>query len=73
MSILPFVHSSQASRPPGGASKTLQLDQGTAVVLTLANIRLPFWKCDLVIKANPEHGLMVKEGGGRLTPEEHER
>jgi len=51
---------SQASLPPGGASKTLQLDQGTAVVLTLANIRLPFWKCDLDIKASPGHGLMVR-------------
>jgi len=50
---------SQASLPPS-PSRTLQLDQGTAVVLTLANIRLPFWKCDLDIKASPGHGLMVR-------------
>ena len=68
-SLLPWVLSS----PSQGASKILQFNQGTAVVRTLANIRLPFWKCDLDIKANPEHGLMVNDGGGRLTPEEHER
>jgi len=50
---------SQASLP-NSPSKALQLDEGTAVVLTLANIRLPFWKCDLDIKASPGHGLMVR-------------
>lgn len=49
----------QASLPTS-PSKALQLDEGTAVVLTLANIRLPFWKCDLDIKASPGHGLMVR-------------
>eukprot|EP00092_Neocalanus_flemingeri_P024486 GFUD01026554.1.p1 GENE.GFUD01026554.1~~GFUD01026554.1.p1 ORF type:complete len:383 (+),score=139.00 GFUD01026554.1:100-1248(+) len=56
---------SQASLPHS-PSKTLQLDQGTAAVLSLANVRQSYWKCDLEVKASPGHGLMVRVEGAFL-------
>lgn len=56
---------SQASLPPS-PSKTVQLEEGTAAVLTLANVRLPYWKCDLEVKASPGYGLMVRVEGATL-------
>jgi len=50
---------SQSTIPPS-PSKTIHLDQGTAAVLSLDNVRLPYWKCDLEVKASPGHGLMVR-------------
>ena len=55
--------------PSWGASKTLQLGQGTTVVLTLASIRLSIWKCNLDIEARPGLGLIVRVKKGRLTQE----
>lgn len=45
---------------PTSPSKVLELEEGAAMVLTLSNIRMPFWKCDLDVKASPGYGIMVK-------------
>lgn len=48
------------------ASKLIQLEHGSAMVLTMSNIKLPFWKCDLDIKASPGYGLMVRVEEAKL-------
>jgi len=50
------------------ALKTIQLDQGSAAVLSIQanNGKVPFSKCDIKIKSSPGHGLMLRVETGLL-------
>ena len=61
------LSSSSLSLAPG-LIRTLQLEESSAVILTIVanNGKVPFSKCDLKVKSSPGHGLMVRVETGAL-------
>jgi len=53
-------------------TKTLELEQSSAAILTLqaSNGKVPFSRCDLKVRSSPGHGLMLRVEAGELRQNE---